>query len=97
MDQKRVLLAQSLASILNSAELSTKVVLDTVEMSLLIIWRHLDYYFDKHRMSTPPTKATVGTAMRLLATTDPEVFKKEVAGRIGGTLIRLNDVELVSY
>lgn len=96
MDQKRVLLAQSFTSFLNAAELSTKVVLDTIEMLLLVIWRHLDYYFDRQRMSTPPTKATVGNAMRLLATTDPEVLKREVANRIVGTLIRLNSVELVS-
>jgi nuclear pore complex protein Nup205 len=96
VNQKRALLAQSFTSILHTAQLSTKVVLDTIEMLLLIIWRHLDYYFDKNRMSTPPTKATVGNAMRLLATTEPEVFRKEVANKMGGILARLGGIALVS-
>lgn len=96
MDQKRALLAQSFTSILNTANQSTKIILDTIEMLLLVIWRHLDYYFDQNRMNTSPTKATVGNAMRLLATTEPEVFRKEVASKIKGILSRLSNIELVS-
>ncbi len=96
LDQKRALLAQSLGSALNAAKSSIKVIFDTLEMLLLVLWRHFDYYADENRMSVPPAQATVGNAMRLLAAAEPETFRKEVAHKIGGTLARLNAIALVS-
>jgi len=47
-------------------------------------------------MGAPPAKATVSNAMRLLATAEPEVFRKEVSSKLGGTLSRLASIQLVS-
>lgn len=94
--QKRRFLAQTLASILISTRISARVILDTMEMLLLLLWRHLEYYSDESHMRAPPMKASVGNAMRLLATAEPEVFRKEVASKIGGILTRLGGIELVN-
>lgn len=96
LDQKRALLAQSLASALNTVKSSIKVTFDTLEMLLLVVWRHLDYYADENRMSVPPAHATFGNALRLLAAAEPESFRKEVAHKIGGTLGWLNAIASVS-
>ena len=96
LDQKRTLLCQTLSSIQTAAKASAKVTLDTLEMLLLLVWRHLEYYSNERHMGAPPAKATVSNAMRLLATAEPEVFRKEVSSKLGGTLSRLASIELVS-
>jgi len=96
LDQKRHFLAQTLASIQIPTRNSAKVILDTLEILLLLLWRHLEYYTDESHMGAPPVKTVIGTAMRLLATAEPKVFQKEVANKIGGTLARLDVIELVN-
>ena len=48
-------------------------------------------------MNMPPVKATITNAMRLLATSEPEVFRQEVGAKIQPALQRLAGLELVSY
>jgi len=47
-------------------------------------------------MNMPPAKATVTNAMRLLATSEPDVFRQEVGVKIQPALQRLAGIELVS-
>ena len=48
-------------------------------------------------MNMPPVKATITNAMRLLATSEPDVFRQEVAVKIQPVLQRLEGLELVCY
>lgn len=66
-------------------------------MILLLIWRHLQYYMDSNTMGMPPARGvSVTNAMRLLANTDPNVFRMEVAGKLQPVLHKLASIELVS-
>lgn len=46
-------------------------------------------------MGLPPAKSTVTNAMRLLATSEPEEFRRDVANKIQPILSRLSSIELV--
>ncbi|KAF8970600.1 nucleoporin Nup186/Nup192/Nup205 [Flammula alnicola] len=94
IEQKRSLLCEELERIRTAAKQDAKVLLDTLEMLLLLLWRHLEYYAEPRHMNMPPAKATVTNAMRLLATSEPEVFRAEVGSKIQPTLQRLVSLEL---
>jgi nuclear pore complex protein Nup205 len=46
-------------------------------------------------MGLPPAKSTVTNAMRLLATSEPEEFRRDIANKIQPILSRLSSIELV--
>ena len=69
----------------------------TLEMLLLLIWRHIEYYAEPRHMNRPPTKTTVANAMRLLATSEPAVFQADVRQKIAPSLQRLELLELVCF
>lgn len=64
--------------------------LDSLEMMLLLLWRHLEYYATPQHMQIPPTKTTIANAMRLLATSEPAAFKGEITQRMAPTLAKLS-------
>jgi len=47
-------------------------------------------------MGLPPAKSTVTNAMRLLATSEPEEFRRDIAKKIQPILSRLSSIELSS-
>ncbi|KAF9556462.1 hypothetical protein CPC08DRAFT_641486 [Agrocybe pediades] len=91
INQKRTLLCEELDKIRTQRKLDARVVLDTLEMLLLVLWRHVEYYAE-HRHT--PAKVTVVNAMRLLATAEPEVFRAEVASKIGPVLSKVGGLDL---
>ena len=91
-----MLLSQELERIRVEAKHEAKILLDTLEMLLLLVWRHVEYYAEPRHMNMPPAKATITNAMRLLATAEPEVFRAEVASKIQPALQRLSSLDLVS-
>jgi nuclear pore complex protein Nup205 len=96
IEQQRSLLCEELEHIRSNSKRDAKVTLDTLEMLLLLIWRHLEYYAEPSHMNMPPVKATVTNAMRLLATSEPDVFRQEVGVKIQPALQRLAGIELDS-
>jgi hypothetical protein len=69
----------------------------TLEMLLLLIWRHIEYYAEPRHMNMPPAKTTVANAMRLLATSEPEVFQADVRQKIAPSLQKLEFLEFVCF
>lgn len=69
----------------------------TLEMLLLLIWRHIEYYAEPRHMNMPPAKTTVANAMRLLATSEPEVFQADVRQKIAPSLQKLEFLDLVCF
>lgn len=69
----------------------------TLEMLLLLIWRHIEYYAEPRHMNMPPAKTTVANAMRLLATSEPEVFQADVRQKIAPSLQKLEFLDLVRF
>ena len=68
----------------------------TLEMLLLLLWRHIEYYAEPRHMNMPPAKTTVANAMRLLATSEPEVFQADVRQKIAPSLQKL-EFDLVCF
>ena len=69
----------------------------TLEMLLLLIWRHIEYYAEPRHMNVPPAKTTVANAMRLLATSEPEAFQADVRQKIAPSLQKLEFLDLVCF
>jgi nuclear pore complex protein Nup205 len=69
----------------------------TLEMLLLLVWRHVEYYAEPRHMNMPPTKTTVANAMRLLATSEPAVFQADVRQKIAPVLQKLEFLDLVCF
>lgn len=95
-EQQRSLAIQKLSTVLSSSRATAKMLLETTEMLLLVLLRHVEYYSDSRHMGAP-VKATVGNAMRLLATSEPAVFQGEMSGKIGALLGKLESLDLVSW
>ncbi|KAF6749589.1 nucleoporin Nup186/Nup192/Nup205 [Ephemerocybe angulata] len=97
VDQTRSLIYRELKRIRKSLIESAKVILDSNEMLLLLIWRHLQYYAEPRNAGVPPARgASVSNAMRLLATTDPNVFRNEVGAKLQPVLHKLSSIELTA-
>jgi hypothetical protein len=69
----------------------------TLEMLLLLIWRHIEYYAEPRHMNMPPNKTTVANAMRLLVISEPEVFQADVGQKIAPSLQKLEVLDLVCF
>ncbi|KAF9463318.1 nucleoporin Nup186/Nup192/Nup205 [Collybia nuda] len=107
--QKRALICQELESIKKAARRDAKILLNTTEMLLLLIWRHIQYYAppSSSTSSTAPSKIPssqigaastnhMNTAMRFLAAPEPETFKADVGKQLGPALTKLENLNLDS-
>ncbi|PPQ63451.1 hypothetical protein CVT24_004983 [Panaeolus cyanescens] len=103
--QKRILISQSLQRILISSRSDAQIILSTLEMLMLLIWRHLEQYAEPSAINVPPAKMNVSNAMRLLvnvgrgtatggADRDPESFRRDVGAKIGPVLSRIGGLDL---
>lgn len=70
------------------------MILDTHEMLLLLLWRHLEYYANPQSMSNPPEQAT--SVVRLPAISNQNEFREEVKKRLNPLLQRISSLEFVS-
>ncbi|KAF7759783.1 hypothetical protein Agabi119p4_11478 [Agaricus bisporus var. burnettii] len=94
VDQKRSLICQQMEHVRQEAKVTVRTLFDTLEILLLLLWRHLDYYTEPGNMSTPPARTSILNAMRLLATTSPEQFREEVVMRLNPLLQRISSLEI---
>lgn len=68
--------------------------LDTLEMLLLLLWRHLEYYADPKNVNDRPLRTT--SVMRLPVTSNQAQFHEEVKKRLDPLLQRISSLEFVS-
>ncbi|KAJ6526561.1 nucleoporin Nup186/Nup192/Nup205 [Mycena vulgaris] len=99
--QKRALVCREYARERRVAQGEARTLLGTLEMVLLLLWRHLVYYAEGHHMSSPnpppsgaSLKSSTTHALRLLAPPEPEAFRGDVAQRLAPTLARLAGLDL---
>ncbi|KAJ7619541.1 nucleoporin Nup186/Nup192/Nup205 [Roridomyces roridus] len=88
--QKRALVCRALASERKTAQAAARTLLGTLEMLLLLLWRHLVYYAD---VGAKPV-ANPASALRFLAPPEPEAFREGVAQRLAPALMRLASLDL---
>ncbi|KAJ7279033.1 hypothetical protein C8J57DRAFT_1434189 [Mycena rebaudengoi] len=96
--QKRTLISRELERDRKAAQNDARTLLGTMEMVLLLLWRHLVYYAEGHHANNPPANAKASTmhAMRFLSTPEPEAFRLDVAKRLVPTLQRLAAIDLAN-
>ncbi|KAJ6542676.1 nucleoporin Nup186/Nup192/Nup205 [Mycena capillaripes] len=102
--QKRELVCCELAREQRVAEGEARTLLGTLEMILLLLWRHLVYYVEgQHLISPNPPPSTNGGAslrtstahaLRFLSPPEPEAFRADVAQRLSPVLVRLAGLDL---
>ncbi|KAF5375401.1 hypothetical protein D9615_007995 [Tricholomella constricta] len=108
--QKRQLICEELENVKRGATREARVLLDTTEMLLLLIWRHIQHYASPAAALPAPTASLssstlftsakpqgalgINAAMRFLAAPDPEVFKADVGRRLGPALGKLEGLDL---
>ncbi|RDB19677.1 hypothetical protein Hypma_013316 [Hypsizygus marmoreus] len=103
--QRRELICEEMESVRKAATSDARMLLDTTEMLLLLLWRHIDYYASP-TAALPAAPSLIGglgastaarpsnVTMRFLAAPDPETFKLEVGRRLGPVLSRLEGLDL---
>ncbi|KAE9406107.1 hypothetical protein BT96DRAFT_955003 [Gymnopus androsaceus JB14] len=87
--QKRNLICRELERMSVEAQRDAKMILNTLEMLLLLLWRHLTCYADGGQVKTPHLNASNATALRFLSTPDPQTFRLEVGKKLMPALQRL--------
>ncbi|KAJ7830504.1 nucleoporin Nup186/Nup192/Nup205 [Mycena olivaceomarginata] len=101
--QKRALVCRELARERRVAEGEARTLLGTLEMVLLLLWRHIVYYAEGQHMSAPnppsssnsaSLRASTAHALRFLSPPEPEAFRGDVAQRLTPVLARLAGLDL---
>ncbi|KAF5381906.1 hypothetical protein D9757_007577 [Collybiopsis confluens] len=95
--QKRNLICRELEKISTEAHRDAKLTminikLATLEMVLLLLWRHIVYYAEGTHAKTAQLNVSTATAVRLLTTPDSSAFRLEVGKKLMPALHRLQTV-----
>ncbi|TFK47235.1 hypothetical protein OE88DRAFT_1811406 [Heliocybe sulcata] len=94
--QKRMLLCRVLEDNLAESRTDVNVLLTTVEMLALLLWRHLLQYSEGIDLSSLPPKSSLAQSMRFVSAPDGHTFRAEVARRLSPVLQQLASLELDS-
>ncbi|KAJ7041203.1 nucleoporin Nup186/Nup192/Nup205 [Mycena alexandri] len=100
--QKRELVCRELARERRVAEGEARMLLGTLEMVLLLLWRHLVYYAEGQHLSSPnppnnnnaSLKSSTAHALRFLSPPEPDAFRADIARRLAPVLARLATLDL---
>ncbi|KAJ7778502.1 nucleoporin Nup186/Nup192/Nup205 [Mycena metata] len=99
---KRELICRELARERRVAEGEARMLLGTLEMVLLLLWRHLVYYAEGQHLSSPnppnnnnaSLKSSTAHPLRFLSPPEPEAFRADIARRLAPVLGRLATLDL---
>ncbi|ESK89924.1 nucleoporin [Moniliophthora roreri MCA 2997] len=92
IDQKRALICRELERIGQAAKGDARLSINTIEMLLLLLWRHVGFYADDQNPKNPNANTFAASAMRFLATPDPESLRQDIGKRLGPILQRLQSL-----
>ncbi|KAJ4481027.1 nucleoporin Nup186/Nup192/Nup205 [Lentinula aciculospora] len=90
--QKRNLICRQLDRMIVEAQRDAKMTINTIEMLLLLLWRHIMYYAEGAHVQKPQLSASTTTAMRFLSTPEPDAFRLQVGRKLLPALQRLQTV-----
>ena len=66
-------------------------------MVLLLLWRHISYFYESRHISNPTMKASTAAVLRSVPQPfDSEVFREEAAKRLSHALHQLSGLSFVS-
>ncbi|KAL4071568.1 nucleoporin Nup186/Nup192/Nup205 [Scleroderma yunnanense] len=97
MTQKRLLIHQEYSRLKTEMQDGVKTALGTIEMLLLLLWRHLASYTESDTVrSAGPQPPNLKSSLRLLPAPDAESFRSEVGKKLVGPLVKISSLDLNS-
>ncbi|THH18242.1 hypothetical protein EW146_g2707 [Bondarzewia mesenterica] len=88
--QRRFLICRELERIRRVAHEEARTLLTSIEMLLLLLWRHLTYFCEGRHVNNPSLKASTSGVMRYISSSqDSGGFQSEAAKKIAPALQRL--------
>ena len=69
---------------------------DSLEMLLLLLWRHLAFYLDGRHINNPDLKGSIAHTMRFASSPDVDTLRAEAQRRLAPVLGALQGLDLVS-
>ncbi|KAF9815688.1 hypothetical protein IEO21_04405 [Rhodonia placenta] len=94
MRQKQTLISRELARWRAQATRRARTTSGSLEMLLLLLWRHLVFYCEGYHLNNPDLKGAVSHAMRLALSPDAETLQAEAARKLVPMLQRLQALDL---
>jgi len=93
--QKRALICRELQRTLARAQSMANVLLSSLEMMLLLLWRHIAYYCESRHVNNPDMKVSTAAVLRSVPQpNDGAVFRQDAAKRLSHVLNRLLQLSL---
>ncbi|KAI0351635.1 hypothetical protein OH77DRAFT_1429461 [Trametes cingulata] len=94
MRQKQGLISRELARWKTRAKRRAQTILNSLEMLLLLLWRHLVFYSEGRHVNNPDLKGSIAHAMRFASSPDVDTLRAEAQRRLARVLKALEALEL---
>ncbi|KAI0289640.1 nucleoporin Nup186/Nup192/Nup205 [Russula brevipes] len=93
--QKRALICRELERTLGRARDTANILLSSLEMVLLLLWRHIVYYCESRHVNNPNMKVSTAAVLRSVPQpNDGALFRDDAAKRLSHVLNRLVQLNL---
>ncbi|KAI0742693.1 nucleoporin Nup186/Nup192/Nup205 [Daedaleopsis nitida] len=96
MRQRQTLVSRELAFWRAGAKRRAQTILNSLEMLLLLLWRHLAFYLEGRHINNPDLKGSIAHTMRFASSPDVDTLKTEAQRRLAPVLGALQSLDLVS-
>ncbi|CDO70405.1 hypothetical protein BN946_scf184999.g46 [Trametes cinnabarina] len=94
MRQKQSLISRELARWKAGAKRRAQTVLNSLEMLLLLLWRHLVFYSEGRHINNPDLKGSIAHTMRFASSPDVDTLRGEAQRRLAPVLQALGALDL---
>ncbi|KAM5532668.1 hypothetical protein V8D89_013637 [Ganoderma adspersum] len=94
MRQKQTLVGRELVSWRTSAKRRSLTILNSLEMLLLLLWRHLAFYLEGKHVNNPDLRGPIAHTMRLASSPDVDTLRAETQRRLVPVLSALAALDL---
>ncbi|KZT24940.1 hypothetical protein NEOLEDRAFT_1178711 [Neolentinus lepideus HHB14362 ss-1] len=96
LGQKRTLVCRVLENNLGESRRAVNILLTTIEMLTLLLWRHILQYSEGIDIGSLPPKSSLAQSMRFVSAPDGQTFRAEVGRKLGPVLQQLASLEFDS-
>ncbi|KAI9057540.1 hypothetical protein FKP32DRAFT_1598103 [Trametes sanguinea] len=94
MRQKQSLISRELAHWRAGAKRRAQTILNSLEMLLLLLWRHLVFYSEGRHVNNPDLKGSIAHTMRFASSPDVDTLRGEAQRRLTRVLHALAALDL---
>ncbi|KAI0744751.1 nucleoporin Nup186/Nup192/Nup205 [Earliella scabrosa] len=94
MRQRQTLIGRELAFWRAGARRRAHTILNSLEMLLLLLWRHLAFYLDGRHINNPDLKGSIAHTMRFASSPDVDTLRAEAQRRLALVLGALQGLDL---